>query len=526
MKKHSWHKDIVYQIYPKSFNDTSGNGYGDINGIIEKLDYLEELGVTCLWLSPVFKSPMKDNGYDISDYRKIDPIFGSNEDMYNLISQARTKGIKIMLDLVVNHTSDQHFWFQEAIKGKDNPYRDYYIWRDNKNDLKSIFLGDAWTYDEKSKQYYFHMFAKEQPDLNWENPILRNEIYDMMNFWINHGAEGFRMDVIEFLGKEPENMITSDGKNLHEYIHEMNQQTFGKKDIITVGESWSATDETSKLYTNPNRKELSMIFRFDQITTFWDDKYGKWMTRDFDLLEYKNIIFSRQKKENHKYWNTLFLGSHDLPRSVSQYVDPSFRKVGAKMLFACNAFLSGTPFIYQGDEIGMTNLHFDIDEYKDIEAINAHNMLLDEGFDKDIVEKNILKSSRDNARTPMQWTDTLYAGFSDEKPWTKVNPNYTIINVTKEQNSKDSILAFYKKVIRLRKSEFNDLVLYGDFEALNREHKSILSYQRKQGEKVIKVYCNFSSQETQCSISGNIILNNYDTLDQNLKPYQVVVVKI
>lgn len=531
MKREEWHKEIIYQIYPKSFLDTSQNGYGDLQGIIKKIDYLKELGITCIWISPVFKSPMKDNGYDISDYRQIDPIFGTNEDMYVLIQKAKELGIKIMLDLVVNHTSDQHHWFKEALKGKDNKYRDYYIWRDKKNTLKSVFLGDAWEYDKKSKQYYFHLFAKEQPDLNWENKAVRDDIYKMMNFWIEKGVEGFRMDVIEFLGKQPDNYIIADGEKLHEYIREMNLNTFGPKNCITVGESWSATDKTADLYTNPKRDELSMIFRFDHITSFWDNQLGKWNSSDFDLKKFKNIIFERQKHSDLHVWNTLFWGSHDLPRSASHYISDKYTEYGAKMLAGITMFMSGTPFIYQGEEIGMTNILLDEDEYQDIEAKMALKMLIKNGYDKKSALKMVNKMSRDNARTPMQWNNKQNAGFSVVTPWIKVNPNYNKINVQEQKLNKNSVLNFYKSLIELRKSEeLNELILYGEFSSYLNESNEIFMYERKLNDKSIFVIANFSDKEVRISpkyLSGDIVISNYPNslVKEQLEPYQIIITK-
>ncbi|AIO19378.1 Glucan 1,6-alpha-glucosidase [Candidatus Izimaplasma bacterium HR1] len=529
MIKKDWHKDIIYQIYPKSFLDTSGNGYGDINGIIQKLDYFTDLGVNCLWLSPVFESPMKDNGYDVSDYLKIDSRFGTNKDMYKLIDEAKSKGIKIMLDLVVNHTSDQHKWFQEALKGKANKYRDYYIWRDDKNEIESIFLGDAWEYDELSKQYYFHLFAKEQPDLNWENIDMRNDIYNMMNFWIDKGVSGFRMDVIEFLGKQPDQLITADGPNLHNYIYEMNRSTFGIRDCITVGESWSATNETAKLYTDPSRNELSMIFRFDHITTFWDEKLGKWNPRKFDLVKFKEILFDRQQKEKQKYWNTLFWGNHDLPRSSSYYIKDEYLDIGSKMMFGITSFMSGTPFIFQGEEIGMSNLPLSPEEYKDIEAVNALSMLQEEGYDKSLAIEMVNKISRDNSRTPMQWANVKNAGFSKVEPWTKINNKFAEINVSNQENKQESVLNFYKQIIKLRK-EYIDLILYGDFEPLYINDKELFAYKRHDDENEIKIFANFSPDVKKISFDINqddIIINNYKTnfFSYKLQPYQIIIVK-
>ena len=510
--RRDWHKEIIYQIYPKSFYDTSGNGYGDLKGIIKKLPYLNDLGITTIWISPVFKSPMKDNGYDISDYRMIDPIFGTNEDMYELIEKAKTYDIKVMLDLVVNHTSNQHEWFKAAKSSLKSPYRDFYIWRDEPNDLKSIFLGSAWEKDNMSKQYYLHLFAKEQPDLNWSNPRVRFEIYDMINFWIKKGVAGFRMDVIEFLGKDIDAGITSDGPKLHEYIREMTKNTFGPHGCFTVGESWSANNKTEKLYTLPKRKELSMIFRFDHITTFWSDTYGKWVQKPFDLVQFKKIIFKKQLRNPRRFWNTE--SGYEIP--------------GAKMQFAITAFMSGTPFIYQGEEIGMTNLNLQEDDYQDIEAKNALFMLTKEGYSYEEALRLVNKMSRDNARTPMQWNDKTYAGFSKVKPWIKVNDNYHDINVENQEVDHKSILNFYKRVLSYRKKEsLNETILYGRFIPMFKDHNQIFAYSRKHHGMNIQLIANFSSKEvidSKIKFHKNILINNYETIvEGKLEPYQVVV---
>lgn len=367
MIKKWWHKSVVYQIYPRSFKDTNNDGIGDIQGIIEKLDYLATLGIDVIWLSPVYKSPMVDNGYDISDYQDIDEIFGSLDDMDQLIKEANQRGIKIVMDLVVNHTSDKHPWFLEAKKSIDNPYRDYYIWRNEDNGLRSIFGGSAWEYDENTKQYYFHNFAKEQPDLNWENPQVRNEIYEMINWWLKRGISGFRLDVIDLIGKEVDKKIIADGPKLHELIQEMNQHTFGNYDALTVGETWSATPESAKLYSDPKRNELNMIFQFEHMTLDWG-KHGKWTPIDLDFIKLKQIL-SKWQTEINPGWNSLFWCNHDLPRIVSRWGnDGKYREESAKLFAIILHFMKGTPYIYQGEEIGMTNVKFpNLSDYNDVE---------------------------------------------------------------------------------------------------------------------------------------------------------------
>lgn len=526
--KRDFHSEVIYQIYPKSFYDTSRNGFGDLQGIILKLDYLQSLGVTTIWISPVFQSPMKDNGYDISDYYKVDPIFGTNEDLYLLINEAKKRRLNVMLDLVVNHTSDQHQWFQESKSSTSNPYRDFYIWRKKPNNMKSIFLGSAWEKDETTDEYYFHLFTKEQPDLNWTNPKVREQIYNMMNFWIDKGVAGFRMDVIEFLGKEVDKGITADGPKLHEYIHEMNRKTFGTRGCFTVGESWSATEKNEQFYTFPNRQELSMIFRFDHMTCFWSKEYGKWVQEDFDLVRFKEILFQKQMRNPKESWNTLFWGNHDLPRSVSTYIDTEYRVYGAKMLFGITAFMSGTPFIFQGEEIGMTNISLSEKEFKDVEAINALQMLQKEGFTKEEALHQVARVSRDNSRTPMQWDDTLNAGFTTVNPWIKVNQNYKTINVKEQISNKNSILSFYKSVLNLRK-KYLKIILYGSFIPQLKQDNCIFAYQRRDSETKLTVIANFSSKQVKLDpklAKGQILINNYNNIVKDtLYAYQILVLE-
>ena len=438
MERKWWHSSVVYQIYPRSFNDSNGDGIGDINGIIEKLDYLKELGIDVIWLSPVYKSPNDDNGYDISDYCDIMDEFGTIEDMDRLLNEAKERNIKIVMDLVVNHTSDEHKWFIEAKKSKDNEYRDYYIWRDpvndkEPNDLGSTFSGSAWQYDEESGQYYLHLFSKKQPDLNWENENVRKEVYDMMNFWIDKGIGGFRMDVIDLIGKVPDDMITGNGPKLHEYLQEMNKAALEGNDLLTVGETWGATPEVAKLYSNPERKELSMVFQFEHIGLDQIEGKDKWDVKPLDLLELKRVLSKWQTELEGEGWNSLFWNNHDLPRIVSRWGnDKEYRVESAKMLATILHGMEGTPYIYQGEEIGMTNIRLEnIDEYNDIETLNMYKDRISKGYSHEEIMNSIYIKGRDNARTPMQWDDSENAGFTTGKPWLAVNKNYKEINVKK-----------------------------------------------------------------------------------------------
>ncbi len=527
MIKQPWQKEVVYQVYPRSFFDTNGDGVGDLPGVIAKLDYIKELGATAIWLSPVFASPMCDNGYDISDYYAIDPLFGTNEDMDRLIAEAKKRGLKIILDLVVNHTSDRHRWFLEAKKSKDNPYRDFYIWRDKPNDLNSVFGGSAWTKDSATDQYYLHLFAKEQPDLNWANPRLRQEIYLMINHWLDKGIGGFRMDVIEDIGKEPDKKIIANGPRLHEYLHEMNRATFGPRRAITIGECWFADDDSRILYTDPAREELSMVFQFDHIVTFWDEKYGKWKKKPFDLRKIKMALFGHQLAHPEQSWNTLFWDNHDTTRALGDYVDHRYRREGAKMLFGSLLFLSGTPFIFQGDEIGMTNAGFaSMKEIRDVEAKNAYVMLCHDGFSATEAERMVLASCRDNARTPMQWAEGAEGGFSAGTPWIALERDRAGWSVERESGDPDSVLSFYRKALKLRQSEpWLDLVLYGSFEPLLLEDERLLAYRRKLSGRELTVIANFSSGEIANPFveSGMPLLVEETHRHEMLLPYDFAV---
>ena len=541
MERKWWHSSVVYQIYPRSFNDSNGDGIGDINGIREKLDYLKELGIDVIWLSPVYKSPNDDNGYDISDYCDIMDEFGTMDDMEKLLKEANEKGIKILMDLVVNHTSDEHKWFIEAKKSKDNKFRDYYIWRDpvnghEPNNLGSCFSGSAWQYDESTDQYYLHLFSKKQPDLNWENENVRNEVYKMMNFWIDKGIGGFRMDVIDLIGKVPDEMITGNGPKLHDYLQEMNKAALEGHDLLTVGETWGATPEIAKLYSNPKRKELSMVFQFEHIGLDQIEGKEKWDVKPLDLLDLKKVLSKWQTELEGEGWNSLFWNNHDLPRIVSRWGnDREYRVESAKMLATLLHGMKGTPYIYQGEELGMTNVRFeDINEYNDIETLNMYKDRISKGYSHDEIMASIYAKGRDNARTPMQWDSTENAGFTTGKPWLKVNKNYKFINAEDCLQDKDSIFYHYKKLINIRKH--NDTIIYGDYKLLLPEDKNVFAYSRElNGDKIV-VVCNFYNKEINLNFNEDfnnveILLSNYKDSsilmkDLKLRPYEAIMYRV
>ena len=541
MERKWWHSSVVYQIYPRSFNDSNGDGIGDINGIREKLDYLKELGIDVIWLSPVYKSPNDDNGYDISDYCDIMDEFGTMDDMEKLLKEANEKGIKILMDLVVNHTSDEHKWFIEAKKSKDNKFRDYYIWRDpvnghEPNNLGSCFSGSAWQYDESTDQYYLHLFSKKQPDLNWENENVRNEVYKMMNFWIDKGIGGFRMDVIDLIGKVPDEMITGNGPKLHDYLQEMNKAALEGHDLLTVGETWGATPEIAKLYSNPKRKELSMVFQFEHIGLDQIEGKEKWDVKPLDLLDLKKVLSKWQTELEGEGWNSLFWNNHDLPRIVSRWGnDREYRVESAKMLATLLHGMKGTPYIYQGEELGMTNVRFeDINEYNDIETLNMYKDRISKGYSHDEIMASIYAKGRDNARTPMQWDSTENAGFTTGKPWLKVNKNYKFINAEDCLQDKDSIFYHYKKLIDIRKH--NDTIIYGDYKLLLPEDKNVFAYRRElNGDKIV-VVCNFYNKEINLNFKEDfnnveILLSNYKDSsilmkDLKLRPYEAIMYRV
>ncbi len=495
MDKKWWQRAVIYQIYPRSFCDSDGDGIGDIPGIISKLDYVKSLGVDAIWLSPVLKSPQDDNGYDISDYQDIDPMFGTMEDMRCLLREANSRGIRILMDMVLNHTSDEHPWFLEAKRDKTNPKHDWYVWRDGvpgeaPNEMRSVFGGSAWQWCEECGQYYLHQYSVKQPDLNWDNPQVRQALFDMMNWWVDQGAGGFRLDVIDSVAKEPDKMITAEGANLHPYIREMSAAVLQGRDLVAVGECWSATPETAKKWSNPDGSELSMVFQFEHIVL---DQVGweKWDLAPLPMKELKRVIAKWQRELCGQGWNSLFWENHDLPRIVSRWGDDGeYREQSATAMATILFGLQGTPYVYQGQEIGMTNAAYTLEEYRDIEIRNMAAERLEKGYSMERIMESIHAKGRDNGRTPMQWDDSPNAGFTTGEPWLKVNPNYTRINVCR-QEGEDSILNYYRYLIGLRKRE--DVILDGGYEELLPDRDDLFCYARDDGRSRLTVVVNFSS---------------------------------
>ena len=555
MEKRWWKESVVYQIYPRSFCDSNGDGIGDLNGITGKLDYLKELGIDVIWLSPVYKSPNDDNGYDISDYQAIMDEFGTMEDFDRMLATAHEKGIKIMMDLVVNHTSDEHKWFIESRKSTDNPYRDYYIWRPAKedgslpNNWGSCFSGPAWEYDKTTDMYFLHLFSKKQPDLNWDNPAVRQDVFDMMNWWLKKGVDGFRMDVISLISKEPglpdkepgingyaTFNVSANGPHVHEYLQEMRQKALNNADTITVGECSGVTLEEAKKYARSDEKELNMVFQFEHMDVDSDEKAGKWTTRKMDLRDLKEILTRWQKGLQDIAWNSLYWENHDQPRSVSRFGNDSdeYREISAKMLATCIHMMQGTPYVYQGEELGMTNCPFNtLDNFRDLESINAFHELTEQGK---MTEENMMAAigykGRDNARTPMQWDDSAYAGFSTANPWIMVNPNYTKINAKDQVNREDSVFKYYQKLIKLRHE--SELIVYGTYDLILDDDKDIYAYIRTLGDEKLIVYCNFSENTRKVEIpeefvNKKVLISNYSDAKANqkitLRPYEAIVIQ-
>ncbi|EOP35521.1 alpha-glucosidase [Bacillus mycoides] len=557
MGKQWWKESVVYQIYPRSFMDSNGDGIGDLRGILAKLDYLKELGIDVIWLSPVYESPNDDNGYDISDYCKIMNEFGTMEDWDELLHEMHKRNMKLMMDLVVNHTSDEHNWFIESCKSKDNKYRDYYIWRPGKegkepNNWGAAFSGSAWQYDEMTDEYYLHLFSKKQPDLNWDNEKVRQDVYDMMKFWLEKGIDGFRMDVINFISKEDglpsvetdeEGYVSGhkhfmNGPNIHKYLHEMNEDVLSQYDIMTVGEMPGVTTEEAKLYTGEARKELQMVFQFEHMDLD-SGEGGKWDVKPCSLLTLKQNLTKWQKALEQTGWNSLYWNNHDQPRVVSRFGnDGAYHTESAKMLATVLHMMKGTPYIYQGEEIGMTNVRFEsIDEYRDIETLNMYKeKVIERGEDIDKVMQSIYIKGRDNARTPMQWDDREHAGFTTGEPWIAVNPNYKEINVKQAIQDEESIFYYYKKLIELRKN--NEIVVYGTYDLILENNPSIFAYVRTYGEEKLLVIANFTADECVFELPEDIIyseaellIHNYDVenvLIENitLRPYEAMVFKL
>ncbi|PEB84769.1 alpha,alpha-phosphotrehalase [Bacillus thuringiensis] len=545
-----WHKSVVYQIYPKSFNSYYNRETGDIKGVTEKLDYLKELGVDYIWLTPIYQSPQNDNGYDVSDYYSIDPSYGTMEEFEELLAEAKVRNIEIMLDIVVNHSSTEHKWFKEAKEDKNSPYRNYYIWRDEKNNWQSKFGGSAWKYDEKTEQYYLHLFDETQADLNWENEKLREEVYDMMRFWLDKGVTGFRLDVINLISKDQYflndegNTATSDGRKyytdgprVHEYLQEMNRNVFAGTDVITVGEMSSTTIDNCIKYSTPERNELSMTFSFHHLKVDYPNG-DKWTKAEFDFIKLKEIMSNWQiEMQKGGGWNALFWCNHDQPRIVSRFGDDGkYRNESAKMLATAMHMLQGTPYIYQGEEIGMTNPKFEsIEQYRDVESLNIYDIKLKEGLSKEEIIGILKQKSRDNSRTPMQWNEEINSGFTTSTPWISVAENFKEINVEKALEDNESVFYHYKKLIELRKTY--DVITDGEYAILDVNHPKIWAYTRAVENEVLLVVNNFYGEDITYSVPVNIqldgmeqeiVLSNYkdssvDVNNLNLRPYESIV---
>lgn len=556
MKRSWWKEAVIYQIYPRSFMDSNGDGIGDLKGITSRLDYLKELGIDVIWLSPVYKSPNDDNGYDISDYQDIMDEFGTMEDFDEMLSEAHKRGIKIVMDLVVNHTSDEHAWFVESKKSKENAYRDYYIWRDPKedgsapNNWGSCFGGSAWKYDETTGQYFLHLFSPKQPDLNWENEKVRDAVFDMMTWWCEKGIDGFRMDVICMISKTPEMPdgivhdlygdpapYTMHGPRVHEFLQEMNDRVLSRYDIMTVGETPAVTPELAALYAGEERGELNMVFQFDHVEG--DGKYGKWTDAKVSLTSLKKTMSKWQNGLYEKAWNSLFWDNHDQPRAVSRFGDdrPEFRVVSAKMLATCLHMMQGSPYVYQGEELGMTNYPFESPaDFKDIESINAYKEWCESGIvSHETFWPCIIRKSRDNARTPMQWNTEKNAGFSTGNPWIKVNPNYLEINAEAELKDPSSVFHYYKKLISMRKE--NPIMVYGKYDLLMEDHEDLYVYTRTLGDEKWLIVCSFADHAVPFTVpeefaDGKCMISNLHEVDAvlpeeitQLAPYEALVLK-
>lgn len=527
-----WQEAVVYQIYPRSFKDSNGDGIGDIQGIISKLDYINFLGANVIWLSPVYKSPNDDNGYDISDYYSIMEEFGTMKDMDVLIKEAEARGIKIVMDLVANHTSTSHEWFVKAVNEKSSKYRDYYHFRENQgilpNDLQSIFLGSAWKLLEKTNEYYLHLFAESQADLNWHNPEVRYDLYKMIKWWLEKGIGGFRLDVIDFVAKDIENKVITDGPLLHEYIREMTEHTFSHYDVLTVGETWGADTEKAIKYSNLDGSELSMIFNFSHILLDQEGK-EKWDYKEISLLELKKNFEDRQIGLYQKGWDALFWCNHDLPRVVSRWGnDQEYRIQSAKVFGTILHFMQGTPYIYQGEELGMTNVRFEnIELYRDVEIMNMYQDRINKGYSIESIMESIYHIGRDNARTPMQWNDNEFAGFSTTRPWIDVNLNYRDINVEQQLKEDDSVLHYYKNLISFRRnSKYSDIIRDGSFRLIDRNNTDVFAYERQLDDRKITVICNFRPFEVEFNrLTSAVLISNYkDKKHGNiLRPYEAIV---
>lgn len=558
MEQKWWKETVVYQIYPRSFKDSNGDGIGDLPGIIQKLDYLKNLGVNVIWLCPVYKSPNDDNGYDISNYQDIMDDFGNMKDMENLLTEIHRRDMKLIMDLVVNHTSDEHPWFIESRSSIDNPYRDFYIWRKGKNGLPpnnwgSVFGGSAWEYDERTQECYLHLFSKKQPDLNWENPRVREEIYKMMKWWLDKGIDGFRMDTVNMFSKVPgllDGKIIKgykygdgsphflNGPRIHEYLQEMNKKVLSKYDIMTVGETPGTAPQIATKYVDQDRHELNMVFHFE-LMEIDHDPINKWKLKKWKLTELKKIFTKWHESLKEKGWNSLFMNNHDQPRMISRFGDnKKYRVELAKTLATLLHTLPGTLYVYQGEEIGMTNVAFDnIEDYRDIETLNFYHEMTKKGLPKEKIMEAIHRISRDNARTPMQWDDSPYAGFTTGTPWIKINPNYPDVNVAHDLKDSNSIFHYYQKIIRLRKE--NLIMIYGDYQLILEDDEHIYSYLRTLNKDRLLIILNFFSNQTIFNLPANIdyqdkklLISNYDIEESEdikriyLRPYEARVYKL
>ncbi|MCI9545853.1 MAG: alpha-glucosidase [Lachnospiraceae bacterium] len=554
MEKAWWKECVVYQIYPRSFCDSNGDGVGDLNGITGKLGYLKDLGVDVIWLSPVYQSPNDDNGYDISDYQAIMEEFGTMEDFDRMLYTAHEQGLKIMMDLVVNHTSDEHVWFRRSRKSRENPYRDYYIWRDGRegkepNNWGSCFGGSAWQYDGATDMYYLHLFSRKQPDLNWDNPKVRKEVFEMMTWWCEKGIDGFRMDVISLISKQPQlpdgpvgeggygdfSPYVANGPHVHEYLQEMNESVLSKYDLITVGECSGVTVEEAKKYAASSNKELNMVFQFEHMDVDGGEGF-KWNHKKMHLPELKAVLSKWQVSLQGKAWNSLYWCNHDQPRIVSRLGDDreEYRELSAKMLGTCLHMMQGTPYIYQGEELGMTNYPFSsMEDFRDIESIHAYQEYTEKGIVKpDDMFDYVRYKSRDNSRTPMQWDDTDNGGFTSGTPWIGVNPNYKTVNVKEQRNRADSVFHYYQKLISLRKQY--EIIVYGTYELLLPDHERLYAYTRALGDQKLLTVCNFSEERQNYEppkefVEGQAkrLISNYEQvsleIQMTLRPYEAMV---
>lgn len=555
-KEQWWHKSTVYQIYPKSFNDTTGNGQGDINGIIEKLDYLKKLGVEVLWLTPMYKSPQADNGYDISDYYNIDENYGTMQDFEKLLEEAHKRGLKIVMDIVVNHSSTENEWFKKS-EQEDPEYRDFYIWKDAVNgkeptNWQSKFGGNAWKYSEKRKQYYLHLFDVTQADLNWENENVRKKVYEMIRFWLNKGVDGFRLDVINLISKDQRFLnddgsdkrfvpdgrrFYTDGPKIHEYLKEMNREAFGSDELITVGEMSSTSLDNCVRYSNPSEKELSMVFSFHHLKVDYPNG-EKWVKAPFNFIELKKIFSEWQKgMYNGNGWNATFWNNHDQPRALSRFGnDGKYHNESGKMLATVLHGLQGTPYIYQGEEFGMTNPYFDdINKYRDVESHNIYKIKEKEGLSNKEILDILMQKSRDNSRTPMQWNNSKNAGFTTGTPWIGIPDNYRKINAEAALNDENSIFYHYKKLINLRKNE--ELMVIGKYEDIDLENEKVYAYRRVGDNGELVIISNFYENPVEFNVKGlnlnnaEVLLSNYKTEPEIseekifLKPYEAVIFK-